>query len=121
MQGSVVRRLVVSVKAEVTQGRGAADALARPVLAPCALWRGMGMPGRVWARRFLLAAVKIFFEAVLGRAQVSEGEVDDKVMQAGLDQKRRWHEVACHATAWHGLGCLIQTKSSASGEVDVVK
>jgi hypothetical protein len=51
LQAVVVRRLAVSVRAEVTQGRGAADALARPGLAPCALWRGMGVPGRVWARR----------------------------------------------------------------------
>jgi hypothetical protein len=81
----------------------------------------MGVPGRVWARRFLLVAVKFFVEAVLGLAQVSEREVNDKVMHAEFDQMRRWHEVACHATAWHGLGCLIQTMSSASGEVDVVR
>jgi hypothetical protein len=80
MQGAVVRLLAVSVKAEVTQGRGAADALARPALAPCALWRGMGVPGRVWARRFLPVAVTFFVEAGLGLAQVSVKELVDMVV-----------------------------------------
>jgi hypothetical protein len=94
-------------------------------------WRVQGVlarvhadPGMRWAclGASVLACVCVALtRGGHGRVQGGEREVKDKVMQAGLDQKRRWHEVACHATAWHGLGCLIQTKSSASGEVDVVK
>jgi hypothetical protein len=81
MQGAVVRRLALRARVEGTQGRGRRHALARPGLAPCALWRVQGMPGRVWARRFLPVAVRFFIESVLGLAQVSEGKVMDMMVR----------------------------------------
>jgi hypothetical protein len=80
MQGAVVRLLALRASVEGTQGRGRRHALARPGLAPCALWRGMGVPGRVWARRFLPVAVTFFVEAGLGLAQVSVKELVDMVV-----------------------------------------
>jgi hypothetical protein len=81
----------------------------------------MGVPGRVWARRFLPVAVRFFVEAVLGLAQVSEREGNDKVMHAGFDQVRRWHELAmpCHGMAMFDSFDLSLT--SASGGDGVVR
>jgi hypothetical protein len=121
MQGAVVRLLAVSVRAEVTQGRGASSCSGRPGSAPGALWRGMDVFWAPLGARVLTSLVPGFVGAVAGQHQGSERERFDTVWHVGNDQGRRWHEVACHATAWHGLGCLIQTMSSASGEVDVVR
>jgi hypothetical protein len=67
----------------------------------------MGVPGRVWARRFLPVAVRFFVEAVLGLAQVSEGERIDKVVHAGIDQREREHE---RGMTCHGMACLGQVE-----------
>ena len=50
--------------------------------------------------RASLVSVKGWYERVQG----GEREPVDMVVQSRIDQVRRWHEVACHATAWHGLG-----------------
>ena len=101
-------------RAEATRG---GDALARPGLVVARSGASGTSLGTLGLARVLVLSVKGGY----GRVQEIEGRSVDKVVQARGGQVKRWHEVACHATAWHGLGCLIQTMSSASCGVDVVR
>ena len=83
MRGEVRRRLAVREGAEVTRGRGTADALARPGLAPCALWR---VHGHAWAclgTSMPACACVVVSKGRHGLAQESTEDVQDMVEQVG--------------------------------------
>ena len=83
MRGEVRRRLAVREGAEVTLWRGTADALARPGLAPCALWR---VHGHAWAclgTSMPACACVVVSKGRHGLAQESTEDVQDMVEQVG--------------------------------------
>ncbi|KAK1613267.1 hypothetical protein QYE76_036940 [Lolium multiflorum] len=87
MQGAVVRLLAVSVRAEVTQGRGASSCSGRPGSAPGALWRGMDVFWAPLGARVLTSLVPGFVGAVAGQHQGSERERFDTVHVDGADSR----------------------------------
>ena len=93
--------MAVRERAEVTLWRGTADALARPGLAPCALWRGMGVAWASLGALFPACACVVLTRGWYGRVQESEGRLVDTVVQARIDQVRRWHDMdmPCHGMA----------------------
>jgi hypothetical protein len=82
-QGGVARRLALRAKAEVTRGGGRRHALARPGLAPCALWR---VHGHAWAclgTSMPACACVVVSKGRHGLAQESTENVQDMVEQVG--------------------------------------
>jgi hypothetical protein len=116
-----VRLLVLRARVEGTQGRGRRHALARPGLAPCALWRGMDAFWAPLGALVLASPRHGFVESRAGQRQVSEGKRNGMVVQACGDQRRCWHEggMPCHGMASFGQICAAV--ANAIGRNDVVK
>ena len=114
LQGVVVRLLVLRARVEGTQGRGRHHALARPGLAPCALWRGMDAFWAPLGARVLASPMHGFVESRAGQCQVSVRKRNGMAVQARGDKVRRWHEMdmPCHGMACSGQCGQAQVRAS---------
>ena len=71
----------------MAQGLQAADALARPTRAPCALWRGMGMSWAPLGACVLTRAGSVLVKGVHERVQGGERKRADMVVRSRDGQR----------------------------------